>query len=172
MTRRTHSLPLPVHAVPAAGFVLAAIAALTGPAPAEAQNRELVALLQNAVRAECRFTGVARGEWTGTTAAFKSEAVDYSAVFFDIDVESGTAEAEGQFGASYIVVRYAEGYLHFMHTLSSGPIYLTTILAQPSGDGRLKAVHTRHEYTQVSLPGYTSRPETYLGDCSVEKAPA
>ena len=75
-----------------------------------------------------------------------------------------------QFGASYIVVRFAEGYLHFMQTLSSGPLYLTTILAEPSREGRLKAVHTRHEYTQVSLPGYTSRPESYLGDCSVERA--
>jgi hypothetical protein len=171
MMRRISTL-LSARAISATGVGLVAMAALTGSSPAEAQNRELVALLQNAVRVDCRFTGVARGEWTDTTAGFKSEAVNYAAVFFDIDVESGTAEAEGQFGASYIVVRYAEGYLHFMHTLSSGPIYLTTILAQPSTDGRLKAVHTRHEYTQVSLPGYTSRPESYLGDCSVEKAPA
>ena len=138
--------------------------------PALAQNRALLELLENAVRADCQFTGVARGEWSDGGARFNAEAVDYRAVFFDIDVESGTAEAEGQFGASYIVVRYAAGYLHLMQTLSSGPIYVTTILAEPSADGRLKAVHTRHEYTQVSLPGYTSRPESYLGDCSVERA--
>jgi hypothetical protein len=154
-------------AVPAA---LAAVAALASGPQAEAQNRALRELLENAARVECRFTSVARGEWSDAGTTYRSEAIDYSAVFFDIDVESGTAEAEGQFGASYIVVRFAEGYLHFMHTLSSGPIYLTTILAEPSRDGRLKAVHTRHEYTQVSLPGYTSRPESYLGDCSVERA--
>jgi hypothetical protein len=153
-------------------LLLSAVAAVVLGAPAQAQNRALQELLQNAVRVDCRFTGVARGEWSGTDAGFSSEPVNYTAAFFDIDVESGTAEAEGQFGASYIVVRYAEGYLHFMQTLSSGPIYLTTILAQPSVDGRLKAVHTRHEYTQVSLPGYTSRPESYLGDCSVERAAA
>jgi hypothetical protein len=94
--------------------------------------------------------------------------VEFEAAFFDIDVESGTAEAEGRFGASYIIVRYAEGYLHFMQTLNSGPLYLTTVLAQPTTDGRLKAVHTRHEYTRVSLPGFTSRPEMYLGDCAVQ----
>ncbi|MGW8369982.1 MAG: hypothetical protein ACWGPN_15065, partial [Gammaproteobacteria bacterium] len=66
------------------------------------------------------------------------------------------------------VVRYAQGYLHFMQTMSAGPIYLTTILAEPSADGRLKAVQTRHEYTAVMLPGFTSRPEMYLGDCAVE----
>jgi hypothetical protein len=130
----------------------------------------LLELLENAVRVDCKFTGVARGEWADGGARFHAEAVDYRAVFFDIDVESGTAEAEGQFGASYIVVRYAQGYLHLMQTLGSGPIYVTTILAEPSVEGRLKAVHTRHEYTQVSLPGYTSRPESYLGDCSVERA--
>jgi hypothetical protein len=151
-------------------FMLSGIAALVCDMPAQAQNRALLELLQNATRVDCRFTGVARGEWSDNGAGFRSEAVNYSAVFFDIDIESGTAEAEGQFGASYIVVRYAEGYLHFMQTLNSGPIYLTTILAQPSTEGRLKAVHTRHEYTQVSLPGYTSRPESYVGDCTVERA--
>jgi hypothetical protein len=153
-----------------ASLVLSGIIALACVLTAEAQNRELRALLQNALRADCRFTSVARGDWPAAEASFKSEPVSFHAVFFDIDVESGTAEAEGQFGASYIVVRYTDGYLHFMQTLNSGPIYLTTIFAEPSSDGRLKAVHTRHEYTQVSLPGYTSRPESYLGDCSVERA--
>ena len=157
----------PRSAAPAA---LAALAAVAFGSPAVAQNRALRDLLENAVRVECRFTSVSRGEWSASGTAFESEAVDYTAAFFDIDVESGTAEAEGEFGASYIVVRYAEGYLHFMQTLTAGPIHLTTILAEPSRDGRLKAVHTRHEYTQVSLPGYTSRPESYLGDCSVERA--
>ncbi len=55
-----------------------------------------------------------------------------------------------------------------MQLMNAGPLYLTTILAQPTEDGRLKAVHARHEYTQVRLPGFTSRPEMYLGDCAVE----
>lgn len=138
--------------------------------PLGAQNRALLELLANAGRVDCQFTQITRGDWKTDAAEFTAEPADFAAAFFDIDVESGTAEAEGRFGASYIVVRYAEGYLHFMQTLSSGPIYLTTVFAQPATDGRLKAVHTRHEYTQVSLPGYTSRPEMYVGDCSVERA--
>jgi hypothetical protein len=35
--------------------------------------------------------------------------------------------------------------------------------------GRLQAVHTRHEYTAVSLPGFTSRPEQYYGDCEAAR---
>ena len=28
---------------------------------------------------------------------------------------------------------------------------------------------TRHEFTEVSLPGYTSSPEQYYGDCQVSR---
>lgn len=139
-----------------------------GPNAAIAQNRQLMDRLQSASRIDCQFSEIAKGDWTDEGTQFATSAIEFSAAFFDIDVESGTAEAEGRFGASYIIVRYAQGYLHFMQTLNSGPLYLTTVLAQESSDGRLKAVHTRHEYTQVSLPGFTSRPEIYLGDCSVE----
>jgi hypothetical protein len=149
-------------------MVVAASLLATAPNQAAAQSRQLMERLQGAARIDCRFTEVARGNWSADSAEFESSASEFTAAFFDIDVESGTAEAEGRFGASYIIVRYAQGYLHFMQTLNSGPLYLTTVLAQESTDGRLKAVHTRHEYTQVSLPGFTSRPEIYLGDCSVE----
>ena len=136
-------------------------------ADASAQNRALSERLQNATRVECDFTEIARADWPDDTPAITAESVDLTAAFVGIDVEGGTAEAEGRFGAAYIIVRYAEGYLHFMQTLTSGPLYLTTVLAHESREGRLKAVHTRHEYTAVSLPGFTSRPEMYVGDCAV-----
>jgi hypothetical protein len=31
----------------------------------------------------------------------------------------------------------------------------------------MRAVHTRHEYTMISLPGFTSRPEQYYGECAI-----
>ena len=40
---------------------------------------------------------------------------------------------------------------------------------KPGQEGRWLAVHTRHEYTDVSLPGYTSRPEQYYGSCAIER---
>lgn len=137
-------------------------------APALAQQRGLQELLQNAGRVDCSFSAIATADWPADGPGITIDESDFSAAFTNINVESGTADAEGRFGASYIIVRYAEGYLHFMQTLTAGPIYLTTILAQPTTEGRLKAVHTRHEYTAVSLPNFTSRPEMYVGDCSVE----
>jgi len=151
------------------GTILVTALVTAGLSPSvPAQNRELQLRLRNATRIDCSFSQVATGDWNDEMPEFRAEQAEFTAAFFDIDVESSTAEAEGRFGASYIVVRYAEGYLHFMQTLNSGPLYFTTILAQASTDGRFMAVHTRHEYTQVSLPGFTSRPEMYLGDCTVE----
>ena len=137
--------------------------------PVSAQRREAQARLQNASRIDCTFDQIATGDWTDEGSEFAVDVSTFSLAFFDIDLESGTAEAEGRFGASFIVVRYAEGYLHFMQPLNSGPLYLTTVLAEPTEDGRFQAVHTRHEYTEVSLPGWTSRPEMYLGYCSIDQ---
>jgi len=83
-------------------------------------------------------------------------------------VDEGTADAQSTFGESFIVVRQTSDYLHFMQMYGSGPLHTTTILAREATNGRLMAVHTRHEYTDVAIPGFTSRPEMYLGECEVK----
>ena len=55
-----------------------------------------------------------------------------------------------------------------MQSFRNGPLYVTTVIGRPAGAGKWLAVHTRHEYTDVSLPGYTSRPEQYYGSCTLE----
>lgn len=132
-----------------------------------AQSLNLQERLQNATRIECTFETIATGTWEDDGPAVTVDAADIEAAFFDIDVGGGTAEAEGPFGNTFIVVRYAEGYLHFLQMAHAGPLHVTTVLAQESTDGRMKAVHTRHEYSRTVLPGFTSRPEMYIGDCAV-----
>jgi hypothetical protein len=51
---------------------------------------------------------------------------------------------------------------------TTGPLYTTTFIDRETQDGKLMAVHTRHEYTDVRLAGFTSRPEQYYGECAVE----
>lgn len=132
-----------------------------------AQNSALERRLESAARVDCRFTALATGDWEtdGAKATVTDAALE--AAFYDIDVDGGTAEAEGLFGAMYIVVRYAHGYLHFMQMSDAGPLHLTTVLAQETSNGRLKAMQTRHEYSPIVLPGFTARPEMYVGDCEV-----
>jgi len=135
--------------------------------PAHAQGAALERRLASATRVECRFGILATGDWNGASATASVTEAEHEAAFFDIDVDGGTAEAEGRFGTTFIVVRYAHGYLHFVQMSDAGPLHVTTVLAQETSGGRLKAVQTRHEYAPTALPGFTSRPEMYVGDCAV-----
>lgn len=130
-------------------------------------DRGLQRRLEGATRIDCRFSTLATGDWEAGASEARVTESEFEASFFDINIDEGTAEAEGRFGESFIVVRYASGYLHFMQTFLAGPLYVTTVLAREASDGRLMAIHTRHEYSQIVLPGFTSRPEMYIGDCAV-----
>ncbi len=136
---------------------------------ASGQGGELERRLAAASRVECRFTALATAGWEEGEPSAAAGSAELEAAFFDVNVGEGTAEAEGDFGATFIVVRHSHGYLHFMEMSDQGPLRLTTVLAQETAGGRMKAVHTRHEYSPTSLPGFTSRPEMYVGDCAVSE---
>jgi len=149
------------------GAAIAITIAVSHFSPAAAQPRELQRRLESATRIECTFSTFAMGTWDGAQAQAAVQPAQLTATFHDIDVDEGSAEAGSNYGDSFISVRYTTGYLHFMQMRSSGPLYVTTVFAQESTDGRMKAVHTRHEYTPTMLTGFTSRPEMYVGDCAV-----
>jgi len=141
--------------------------ALTHPPGAFAQSRQLDRRLAAATLVECTFATLVTGNWDGATPQASVGAGDLEAQFLNINVDEGTADSGSPFGNSFISVRYAFGYLHFMQMSDAGPLYITTILAQETQDGRMKAVQTRHEYSPAIIPGFTSRPEMYIGDCVV-----
>jgi hypothetical protein len=134
---------------------------------AHGQSGTLQKRLAAATSLRCTFSVMAGGTWKGGTPSADIKTATLTVAFTSVNVDEGTAVAEGRFGSAFIVVRYSGDYLHLMQMHSSGPLYTTTVLAKESRDGRLLAVHTRHEYTDVSLPGFTSRPEMYLGECVV-----
>jgi hypothetical protein len=147
-------------------FVSTAFAVAAAPL-ALAQSRALQQRLATAIRVECSFTTLATGDWTGATSQASVKPVEQAAVFHNINVDEGTAEAGSELGDSFISVRYATGYLHFMQISGAGPLYVTTVFAQETENGRLKAVQIRLEYARTAMPGYTSRPEMYVGNCAV-----
>jgi hypothetical protein len=149
----------PLLAVP---FLLCSLAGT-----ASGQSGALQKRLASATRVSCTFSQMATATWKAGTPVAEVAASQLTVNFSNVNVDEGTADAEGTFGGSFIVVRYSNDYLHLMQTHSAGPLYTTTVLARESKAGRLMAVHTRHEYTDVRLPGYTSRPEMYVGDCAV-----
>jgi hypothetical protein len=87
--------------------------------------------------------------------------------FTGINADEGTAYAVGSVGTSSVVVRFSNYYLHLMQMHSAGHLYTTTVVAKETRNGRMMAVHTRHEYAEVNVPGLTSTPEMYFGDCAL-----
>ena len=84
---------------------LALGAALLAPAnDAGAQSSALERTLRAATRVDCRFTALATGDWDDAAAKAAVTEADHAAAFFDIDVDGGTAEAEGAFGATFLTI--------------------------------------------------------------------
>lgn len=149
-------------------IALAGVAALIVSLPPVASAQSgLDRRLAAAKRLECTFPVLGTGTWDKNEPAITVTPSELKANFFDINVEEGTAEAESAYGASFISVRYESGYLHIMQMSDAGPLHLTTVFARAAGEGKLMAVHTRMEYTPMIIPGFTSRPEMYVGTCSI-----
>jgi hypothetical protein len=123
--------------------------------------------LAAATSLECRFTTVAASSWENGVPKTELLPKELKLTFDKVNVDEGTADANSQFGDFYVAVRFSNGYLHLMQMFSSGPLYTTTVMARETTDGRMMAIHTRHEYTPATVPGFTSRPETYFGDCAI-----
>lgn len=136
-------------------------------APAPAQPRDPTRRLGETTSVRCEFSTMAVGDWKDGVAQSATRTAALTLRFESVDVDGGTAQAVGPFGPSDVNVRLTANSLHFMQSFREGPQYLTTIVGRPTKDDRWPAVHTRHEYTDVSVPGYTSRPEQYYGSCSI-----
>ena len=117
----------------------------------------------------CMFSTIASGDWNASSAVGVVKSAALSFRFTDIDTDEGTAVVVGAFGPSDIIVRFSQGTLHLLQSFREGPLYATSIFPYELKPGLLRAVHTRHEYTQVSLPGFTSRPEQSYGDCTIDR---
>jgi hypothetical protein len=145
---------------------LAAAAVTAAAQPSTALQRRL----QSATNLQCTFSVIATGTWNQNRPQVATGDTLLEIAFSDILVDEGTAEAVGELGTSFISVRYAQGYLHLMQISDAGPLYVTTVLAREAGAGRFMAVHTRLEYLPTVVPGFTSRPEMYVGTCAIQNA--
>jgi hypothetical protein len=135
------------------------------PVPAQTRPGERLASVKVL---KCVFPVLATGTWTKGVPEAAVKAAKLTIGFDEIDADDGTARVLGDFGPSDIIVRLSGSTLHFMQSFREGPLYVTTVFPKETSGGRLQAAHTRHEYTEVSLPGFTSRPEQYYGDCEVQ----
>jgi hypothetical protein len=142
--------------------LLAMTFVLTLALDAAAQGR-----LASAKALRCTFARNATGSWTKDGAADVALKPSTLVLRFDsIDFDDSTAQLKTGSVSSEVVVKMAEGYVHLMQVFRTGPLYITTVFDKDA-NGKLKAVHSRHEYFAVPLPGATSSPEQYYGECEV-----
>ena len=122
---------------------------------------------------KCTFTLIASGTYDNGVPTAAVKPANLTLQFNAIDTQEGTAEMPGinqlGSGAPHIIVRLVEGNLHFLAMNSTGSMYVTTVFSdrESRASGKWKAVHTRHEFTEVQLSSFTSRPEQYYGFCAV-----
>jgi hypothetical protein len=144
---------------------------LPHPAHAQVQPPPITVALTAVERLKCTFTLMATGDWAKNVPSAQVTKANLALGFDDIDVQGGTANVVDvstvSAGAPHIIVRLLGDNLHFLAMNTSGSVYLTTVFAdkESRSGARFKAVHTRHEFTQVRLTGWTSRPEQYYGEC-------
>lgn len=152
----------------ALALLVLGIQTLHAQAPAQAP-------LSNVQRLTCTFTLMAVGTWDKGVPGAAVTPAKLSMGFDAIDSQDGTANVTdvtaSAAGAPHITVRLLGDNLHFLAMNSSGSVYLTTVFSdrESRAGASFKAVHTRHEFTQVRLTGWTSRPEQYYGQCEIVK---
>jgi hypothetical protein len=126
------------------------------------------ARLAKATSLKCTFSSMATGTWKAGESVVSTKPAKLAVSFNAVDTQDGTAEAVGDSGKSHITVRLVGPYLHLMQMDPYGALYVTTVIDTETRPGRLAASHSRHEYTAVQLPGLTSRPEQYYGECELK----
>jgi hypothetical protein len=124
--------------------------------------------LLNAKSMRCVFPIAATVTWTADRPEATTRAAKLALAFASINAEEGTADAVDDSRKAHITVRVIGNYMNFVQVDAYGALYATTVFNTTTKSGRFLAVHTRHEYTPVQVPGFTSRPEQYYGDCEVK----
>ncbi len=114
----------------------------------------------------CTFKQAAVGAWNMDGAV--NAAVKPSRLVLrleSIDIDSGSAQLRTGSMTNELTVKLSGTYLHFMQSFRSGPLYTTTVFDNAVAGTTFKAVHSRHEYYTTPVPGSTSSPEQYYGEC-------
>jgi hypothetical protein len=127
-------------------------------------------VLRDVTRVSCVFTLMTTANWDASGAAkVEVKPASFKVSFHSINTEDGTAIVNGPFGPLPIITNLSIWSLHFLQMGSEGFLRLTTVFDTESRPGKYKAVHSIHEYTKIELPGFTSRPEQYAGECELER---
>ena len=151
---------------------LAAILTLAVAHPSFAQTTDKNPLAQ-VKRLKCRFSVYASGSWTKTQEpqAQVRQPETLQLEIDEIDTDSGSGRVTGTAGPADVTALLTISSLHFMERSVTGTLNITTVFAGDPDAKSFRAVHTRHDYLPMSLPGFQSEPSVsqHYGVCETTK---
>jgi hypothetical protein len=124
---------------------------------------------------KCRFPVYSVGSWkNGEAKAEIRQAQQFNLDIDEIDADGGTARVTGTSGPTHVTALLTISSLHFVERTVTGTLTITTVFASEGNTRTFRAVHSRHDYLPMSLPGYVSEPSVSqnYGTCEVPAAAA
>ena len=121
---------------------------------------------------KCRFPVYTVGSWkSGEPKAEVRQAQQFSLDIDEIDTDSGTARVTGTAGPTHVTALLTISSLHLMDRTVTGTLTITTVFVSEGNAVKFRAVHSRHDYLPMSLPGYVSEPSVSqnYGECEAGK---
>jgi hypothetical protein len=117
---------------------------------------------------KCSFPLATTGAWKDGVPQAQVRNQEMTLEFDEIDTQEASARVIGTSGPAHVTANLSAWSLYFMDV---GPGYLntTTVFSQETAPKKLKAVHSRYGYLQMSLGRYVSEPivsQSY-GDCAI-----
>ena len=152
-------------------MIAALLVALSSLAHAQTTDKNPLAQVKSL---KCRFAIYASGSWARTTQEASAQVRQpemLSLEIDDIDTDSGSGRVTGIAGPADVTALLTISSLHFMERSVTGTLNITTVFSGDAGAKQFRAVHTRHDYLPMSLPGYQSDPSVsqHYGICETVK---
>ena len=147
-------------------FVL--VAAASGAVAAQDAAPEPPNPLAALKRLKCAFPVATTGVWKEGAPQAQTRTQQLAFEIAEIDVQDGTAEFMGTAGRAYVTAVLSGWSLYFVEN-AVGQLNVTTVFAQEAAPKKLKAVHSRHGYLQMTVGRYVAEPSVSqnYGECEV-----
>ena len=119
-------------------------------------------------RLKCRFPTASAAAWKSGDPQVQIKTQELLFEITNIDVQDGTAEYLGTAGRSFVTAVLSGWSLYFVEN-SVGQLNVTTVFAQEASPKRLKAVHSRHGYLQMTVGKFIAEPSVSqnYGECEI-----
>ena len=153
-----------------AALIAATVLAATHVVVAQTTDKNPLAQVKHL---KCRFSVYASGSWTKAQEpqAQVRQPETLALEIDEIDTDSGSGRVTGTAGPADVTALLTISSLHFMERSVTGTLNITTVFAGDADAKTFRAVHARHDYLPMSLPGYQSEPSVsqHYGTCESTK---